>query len=294
MRKTILAALLAALAVGLVPAATATTATTVAVSITRNAFVPKAVTINVGDSVKWTNKDTRRHQVSCSKCPFTSGVLNPGGSFTHTFKTAGKFAIVDPLHAKIKGSVTVKATNEVSLVAKPRVIKYLQSTILSGTVGTGKSGEHVSILSKKCGETAYSRLTTLTTGTDGIYTLKQTPGMNTAYEAKWKTSTSKTRAVGVRPRIKFAKIGSHKYRVRVKAAQSFVGKRVVFQKLTAAMTWTRVKRVTLTKLAVFGSTDVSSKSFKVRIRHGKTVRMLLKPSQAAPCYLGNHSRSLKS
>src|SRR5438876_6259879 len=119
MRKMLLAALLAAVAVGLVPAATATTAKTVAVSITKTAFVPKDVTVNVGDSVKWTNNDTQSHQVACAKCPFTSGVLKPGDTFTHAFKAAGKFAIRDPLHTHIKGSVTVNASNTVSLAAAP-------------------------------------------------------------------------------------------------------------------------------------------------------------------------------
>src|SRR5437867_9703 len=103
MRKMLFAALLAALAVGLVPAATATTSKTVAVSITKNAFVPRAVTVNVGDTVKWTNADTQTHQVACGKCPFTSPVLNAGDTYSHMFKTKGKFAIRDPLHTKIKG-----------------------------------------------------------------------------------------------------------------------------------------------------------------------------------------------
>src|SRR6266568_8674 len=132
MRKMLFASLLAALAVGLVPAATATTSKTVAVSITKNAFVPKNVTVNVNDTVKWTNADTQNHQVACAKCPFTSPVLKPGDTFSHAFNTAGKFAIRDPLNTHIKGTVTVNALAGVSLVAKPRVVKYLLSTTLSG------------------------------------------------------------------------------------------------------------------------------------------------------------------
>ena len=293
MRKLLFAALLAAIAVGLVPAATATTANLVTVSITKNAFVPKAVTVNVGDTVKWTNTDTQSHQVACSKCPFTSGVLKANDTFKYTFKTAGKFAIRDPLHTKLKGTVTVNPSNSVIFGATPKVVKYLSAVTLSGRVGNGKSGQNVAILSKECGQTTFSHVTTVKTGSGGAFNLSQTPSRNTVYEAKWNTA-SKDSSVRVRPRIKFAKIGSHKFRVRVKAAQSFVGKRVVFQKLTPAMTWTKVKRVKLTKLVTFGSTNVSSRSFKVTIRHGMTVRMLLKSSQAAPCYLGNHSRTLTS
>src|SRR5437763_2737717 len=109
MRKILYPVLFAACAVALVPAATAKTAKTVSVSITRAGLVPKSVTVNTGDTVKWTNSDTRNQQVSCSKCPFTSPVLKPTESYSYTFGTAGKFPIRDPLHGKIKGTVTVKA-----------------------------------------------------------------------------------------------------------------------------------------------------------------------------------------
>ncbi len=77
MRKHLILLVLAALALSLTPATAATTSKTFAVSITKQAFVPKAVTIEVNDSVKWTNKDTVNHQVACQKCPFTSPVLRP-------------------------------------------------------------------------------------------------------------------------------------------------------------------------------------------------------------------------
>ena len=294
MRKMLCATLLAALAVGLVAAATAATAKTVTVSITKRAYVPKSVTVNVGDSVKWTNSDTKNHRVSCSKCPFTSPVLKPGDTFTHVFKSAGKFQIRDPLSSHLKGTVTVNASNSVSLAADPKVVKFLQSTKLSGTVGNGKSGQNVEVLGRECGQSVFTRITAVKTGSGGAYSLKQTPRMNTVYQARWNTSTSTSVPVRVRPRIKLAKLGSHKYLVRVKAAQSFVGKRIVFQKQTASGGWTKVKRVKLHKLTIVGTTDISSSTFKSRIKHGKHVRALLKSRVAAPCYLGNHSSTITS
>lgn len=294
MRKMLFAAVLVALAVGLVPAAASTTAKTTAVSITKQGFVPKAVTVNVGDSVKWTNADTANHQVTCQKCPFTSPVLKPGNSFTHLFKTAGKFNIRDPLHSKDKGTVTVKASSGVSLVAMPSVVKYLLPTTLSGAVGNGKSNQNVVILGRACGQTVFTHVSTVKTGSGGAYTIKQTPTMNTAYEAKWNTATSKEVSVRVRPRIKLAKIGSHKFKVRVKAAQSFVGKRVVFQKKTPAGGWTKVKRVTLMHLTIAGTTDITSAIFKSSLKHGLKVRAQMKSKQAGPCYLGNHSSTITS
>ena len=43
-------------------------AKTVTVDISKLGFVPAAVTVQTGDSVTWTNKDTANHQVVCAAC----------------------------------------------------------------------------------------------------------------------------------------------------------------------------------------------------------------------------------
>jgi plastocyanin len=294
MRRLIYPLALAALAVALVPAATATSSKTVAVSITRPGFVPKSVTVTFGDSVKWTNNDTIKHQVRCTKCPFTSPVLNPGDSFTHKFKTIGKYGITDPLHTKLKGTVSViGGPKSVTLTATPTKFKYGVSTMLSGQISSGKSGHTVALLSEECGAGSFAQAGSTTTTTGGAFSFMQTPVKNTAYEAKWSGTTSPTVNVYVRPRIKLAKIGSHKYRVKVKAAASFVSKHVVFQRRTGG-TWVKVKRVTLKTSSTAGTTATTKATFRSRIHHHKKVRMLMKPSQAGPCYIGNHSNVIKT
>ena len=56
---------------------TASTATK-AVSIKATAFAPKNVTINTGDAVKWTNSDTKNHQVIANNGAFASPTIAPG------------------------------------------------------------------------------------------------------------------------------------------------------------------------------------------------------------------------
>src|ERR1700757_5409455 len=104
MRKVLL---LAVLVGALVVAASASSATTTTVSITRAGFVPKNVSVTVGDTVKWLNGDTKSQQVACKTCTFTSPVLAPTDSYSFTFNTVGKFAITDPVNNKAKGTVTV-------------------------------------------------------------------------------------------------------------------------------------------------------------------------------------------
>lgn len=294
MRRLIYPLAIAAFAVVLVAAATATTSKTVAVSITNTGFVPKTVSILVGDSVKWTNTSTQNQQVTCAKCPFTSPVLSPGSSYTYTFKTAGKYPIDDPLHTNISGSVTATSgPRSLTLAASPRTVKYGGSTLLSGTISSGKSGQKVRILSEECGQSGFTHTATATTVTAGKYSITQKPSMNTAYQAKWSTA-SKTVSVHVRPSIDLRTVGKHRFRVRVKAAKAFIGKQVLFQKRTAAGRWVKVKRVKLKTAATVGATTTTKATFKSRIRQRKKVRILMKSGQVAPCYVGGHSNVIRS
>src|SRR5215211_430388 len=125
-------------------------AKTVTVDISRLGFVPAAVTVQIGDTVTWTNKDTVNHQVVCATCPFTSPVLTPGQSFPFTFTKAGKFNIVDPLNKNRKGTVTVTAAPAgLTISASPRRLNYGATTTISGTLSTGQANQKVEILAQQ-------------------------------------------------------------------------------------------------------------------------------------------------
>ena len=97
MRKVILLLVVVALVVGVGSSA----AKTVAVTISRDGFVPKSVTIAQGDTVQFTNSDSIVHQiafrsmsgVTCSGSPL---VLQTGFSGSCTFANAGNFSYSDP------------------------------------------------------------------------------------------------------------------------------------------------------------------------------------------------------
>jgi plastocyanin len=73
---------------------------TVAVAITKVGFVPKQVSIQTGDAVKWTNNDTVNHQVVSQAAGLASPILKPDDTFTFTFEKAGRFTVVDALDSK--------------------------------------------------------------------------------------------------------------------------------------------------------------------------------------------------
>jgi plastocyanin len=293
MRKNLILLFLTALAVAITPAATADTAATVAVSITKTAFVPKNVAVSVNDTVKWTNNDTANHQVVCQKCSFTSPVLKPSESYSYTFTKSGKFAITDALSSRPKGTVTVNAG--VTLAASPTVVTYGAATTLSGKVSNNAAGEKVVVLGQECGKPVSSSVGTVDTTGGGKFSTMATPAKNTAYQAKWNTSTSPNVPVKVRPRIRLAKLASHKYRARVRAAESFNGKVVVFQRYsTAKKSWVKVRVVVLKAIGTVGATQISGRTFRSTIKAGRKVRILLRTSQVAPCYVGGRSNVILS
>ena len=92
-------------------------AATTNVNIVDFAFQPADVTINVGDTVTWTNMGTLMHTSTSGTTTggtphpdglWDSGPLSPGDSFSHTFATAGTFPYYCTPHFTIMtGMVTV-------------------------------------------------------------------------------------------------------------------------------------------------------------------------------------------
>lgn len=79
-----------------------------AVSIPSLSFDPETVTIDVGDTVTWTNEDDVAHTVTADDDSFDSGALSPGNSETVTFATAGTYAYHCTIHSSMTGTVVVE------------------------------------------------------------------------------------------------------------------------------------------------------------------------------------------
>jgi plastocyanin len=293
MKRIALLTVLAA-AVAIVPGSTAATHQ---VSITANGFVPNALTIGVGDTVTWTNSDTRNRRVASTDAPFTSPVLVPGQTFSFTFTKAGRYRYEDPtVQPRQRGTITVRAgAATVTIAAQPRTVTFGRTTVLSGKVSSGRANEKVAITAKRCRDNAFTRVGDTTSTTDGSWTFATKPLDNTTYRAQLGGATADI-AVRARPRISIAKLAPHKYRVRVFAAESFAGKAVAFQRWKAKRrVWVRVRYVTLadTGLGV-APTVISGKDFRSRIAAGKRVRIAMSQTAAGTCYLANVSGSIRS
>jgi plastocyanin len=235
----------AAVALVLVLAAPASAATT-AVQIKSTGFTPASVTINQNDSVKWTNTDTKNHQIVANNGSFASGVLAPGKSYSHAFGSGGTYRYHDGLHPTLKGTVTVKGPPpQVTLATSAPVVKFGSQVTLTGTVTSKKAGETVTLVALPYGQTTKQVVATLQTTTNGAFSFTLAPQVNTSYQAQWKTLESSV-TVQVQPLIKLPFVSRSGYfHFYVTAGQSFAGRFVYLQRFTLARTWVNVRKLQL-------------------------------------------------
>lgn len=72
-------------------------------------FQPATVTVQVGDSVTWSNADAVPHTATADDGSFDTGTISGGASASHTFTTAGTFAYHCEVHPTMTGTVVVQA-----------------------------------------------------------------------------------------------------------------------------------------------------------------------------------------
>ncbi|MDX6658497.1 MAG: hypothetical protein QOH62_3290 [Solirubrobacteraceae bacterium] len=84
---------------------TAAKSGTVTIDMQNIAFNPKTVTVKVGQTVKWVNKDDVPHNVTGG--PLKSSTFNKGGSYAYTPKKAGTISYVCTIHPGMTGTLTV-------------------------------------------------------------------------------------------------------------------------------------------------------------------------------------------
>jgi hypothetical protein len=210
--------------------------------------------------------------------------------------TMKKFLFVVGI-AALCATPVAAAPPTVTLRAAPTIVAYGGSTALSGVLSTAKAGQNVDVQAQECGQTAYKKLTAVATTTGGNFSASVKPTINTNYQAKQKSATSTAVAVKVAPLLSLKKNGgttTRKFAVTLTAAQSFVGKYVVFQRRTKTK-WRSIKKVTLALVAASTPpTQLTSAKFALRLKGHPRVRVVLPAAQAGTCYLAAKSGAIHS
>jgi len=83
-------------------------ATPVEVKIDNFSFSPATITIPVGTTVRWTNRDDIPHTVVNDKETFKSKTLDTDEQFSYTFTKPGTYEYFCSIHPKMTGKVLVQ------------------------------------------------------------------------------------------------------------------------------------------------------------------------------------------
>ncbi len=84
------------------------TRATMEVAIDNFAFGPTDLTVAVGTTVTWTNRDDIPHTVVSTEKVFKSKVLDTDEKFSSTFSTPGTYPYFCSIHPKMTGKVVVQ------------------------------------------------------------------------------------------------------------------------------------------------------------------------------------------
>ncbi len=70
-------------------------------------FAPGTLTVHVGDSVTWINRDQTPHTVADADKTFRSAALDTDDKFTHAYTKTGTYKYFCTMHPQMTGTVTV-------------------------------------------------------------------------------------------------------------------------------------------------------------------------------------------
>lgn len=256
------------------------------VNIRSTGFSPKNVTIAGGDTVRWKNLDTVRHQVVANNGAFASGQLPHNGIYAKRIDVPGTYRYHDALHPALTGSVKVVGPPPaVSIRASVPIATFGDQIHVAGAITPAAVGDTVSIWAQPSGQASFVKVADVQTTTNGIWDFITSPQLLTYYKATWRGKTSAIVGVAVAPKLKLVKVGRW-FVVHAQPAGSFGGHWVYAQRLNRFGEWVSLKKVTLNRQ--------SAKRFKLKmLPQGRNrVRVYMTTNQAGSGFVFSSSPTL--
>lgn len=296
MKKLLLLPVLAAFLLVAPPALAATKT----VSITNAGFVPNTITIDAGDSITWTNSDSKNRQPISQDAPFASPILKPNETYTFQFKKDGRYDVTDALVKNQKMTVTVKKAptpvGSPSLSVNKSKVIYGGAVVLGGKVPVAKAGEKVTLRAEvltRTGTKQTSAVAEVTTAASGAFSFTTVPTAQTTYTVNWQATPAVATAsspvtVRVAPRIGVGivrKVGRYvTFSTKATSAIPYAGRSVYVQRRNSLGSWVSLKRV------VLKSSTIATRA-TVRIPRGlSSIRILMPQTQVGIGYVTGVSR----
>jgi plastocyanin len=216
------------------------------VSIKSTGFVPKTVSVAGGDTVRWKNVDTVRHQVVANNGAFASGALPPGGVYSKLMNTPGTYPYHDALHPVLKGTVKVTGNPpSVSIGASVPITVFGNQIHVGGMISPPAVGDMVSVYAQPSGQLSFVKVADVQTTTNGAWDFIVSPQLLTAYKATWKGKTSAIVTVAVSPRLTLGRRG--RWFVTRAQPPKYSHHWVYVQRLNRFGEWVSLRKVTFNR-----------------------------------------------
>jgi hypothetical protein len=176
-------------------------------------------------------------------------------------------------------------TKFVSLAAPVTKVLFGKTLVLSGQISARMSGESITILGWKYGHSAPVKLGVTKTRTDGRWSFRVKPGIQTGYVARWGASDSVKMLIGVEPLATLTQLGDGRISTHIAAAASFAGRKVQLQQLELGLGWRTLTQMPLNRdsSAVFPALSTSSAN--------STLRIAMSVNEAGAGFLGTLSHA---
>lgn len=192
--------------------------------------------------------------------------------------------------AAVIASTAVAAPEQVTISARASVVRLnIPYASLFGSIGSGKTGELVTIEGKECGpHTSFFReVAAARTDDGGGWSTQAFMRVTTVFRATWANAMSSEVTVRARAGVSLTRHSARRFEVGAGGVASFWRKRVFIQRYDRRLgTWVRLKSVVLTKSGYAGS---ASAMFRLSLPKGTLIQAVLPRSQAGPCYLAGYS-----
>jgi hypothetical protein len=255
------------------------------------------------DNGTWTGTEPITYSYSWQRCDSSGGRCAHIGGSNHTTYAVQKSDVDSTLRVAVTGrnaSGTNSATSAPTVMVKTSAVApavrlsistskvvYNTPVTLSGTISSKLAGQSVRIQQQRFGfaDTNFSPLATVTTNSDGGWTLSTKATVKTTYQAQWNGATSSLVSVGVHPLVTFHAIVGNRFSTKVMAGRSFATRIVQLQRRSSVGQWVTIKRMHLnaSSTAIFRATLPKGTS---------ALRIAFSVNQAGPGYLGGMSRTI--
>ena len=155
---------------------------------------------------------------------------------------------------------------------------------LTGRVASHEAGQHVAISRRPYGRSTTTHTAFVVTRGGGYWSYHAKPAIQTTYQARVGSKTSRAVTIGVQPVVSVRELGAGRLSVHVLPGWRFAGRMIKVQQLVAAGAWHTVmqKKLGARSALVFTPSIPSS-----------TIRIAFSVNQAGAGYLGGVSHRLR-